>query len=109
MPPPAAGCVHRSTASPRGARGAVWVVDNYDSFTENLVHAIAMLGPDVVVARNDAARVDEVLAARPGAVVLSPGPRTPREAGISVPLVRACAAAAPPVPLLGVCLGHQAV
>jgi anthranilate synthase component 2 len=87
----------------------VWLVDNYDSFTENLAHALAMLGATVVVARNDAVSVARVLAARPAAVVLSPGPRTPREAGISVPLVVACAALRPAVPLLGVCLGHQAI
>jgi len=90
-------------------RGAVWVVDNYDSFTENLAHVLAQLGADVFVARNDERDVADVLAARPAAVVVSPGPCTPAEAGISVDLVSACAAARPPVPVLGVCLGHQAI
>jgi anthranilate synthase component 2 len=90
-------------------KAAVWLVDNYDSFTENLAHALAMLGADVVVARHDAVTVARVLRAEPAAIVLSPGPRTPREAGISVPLVRAAASRAHPVPLLGVCLGHQAI
>ena len=106
-----AGRVRRSPASPHGAGkgGAVWVIDNYDSFTENLVHALAVLGADVVVVRNDAVRPRDVLRARPRGVVLSPGPCTPREAGVSVALVRACAASRPPVPVLGVCLGHQAI
>src|SRR5947199_8382582 len=103
----AAGCVVRSTGSPHARAGAVWVVDNYDSFTENLVHALAQLGADVAVVRNDAVPAGAVLAARPAAVVLSPGPKTPREAGISIPLVLSCARAA--LPLLGVCLGHQAI
>jgi anthranilate synthase/aminodeoxychorismate synthase-like glutamine amidotransferase len=94
---------------PRVPRGAVWLVDNYDSFTENLAHGLAMLGATVVVARHDEVGVDRVLASRPRALVLSPGPRTPREAGISVRLVRAVAALDRPLPLLGVCLGHQAI
>lgn len=103
------GSVHRSTGFPHAAPGAVWVVDNYDSFTENLVHALAQLGADVALVRNDACRAADVLAARPVAIVLSPGPKTPREAGISIPLVLASAHAIPAVPLLGVCLGHQAI
>jgi anthranilate synthase component 2 len=83
------------------------VLDNYDSFTYNLVQYAGELGADPVVYRNDALRVDEALALEPAAIVISPGPCTPREAGISVPLVRAAAAAG--VPLLGVCLGHQAI
>ncbi|MGH7498611.1 MAG: anthranilate synthase component II [Gemmatimonadales bacterium] len=83
------------------------VLDNYDSFTYNLVQYAGELGADPVVYRNDVARVDELLALRPSAIIISPGPRTPREAGVSVPLVRAAAAAG--VPLLGVCLGHQAI
>ena len=109
MREPAIGCVRRSTASPRPRGGAVWVVDNYDSFTENLVHALAQLGAEVVLVRNDAVSVRDVIAARPAAIVLSPGPKTPTEAGISVPLVLACARRRPAVPLLGVCLGHQAI
>ena len=83
------------------------VLDNYDSFTYNLVQYAGELGADPVVYRNDTLGVDGVLALEPAAIVISPGPCTPREAGISVPLVRAAAAAG--VPLLGVCLGHQAI
>jgi anthranilate synthase component 2 len=83
------------------------VLDNYDSFTYNLVQYAGELGADPVVHRNDALGVDEALALEPAAIVISPGPCTPREAGISVALVRAAAAAG--VPLLGVCLGHQAI
>ena len=83
------------------------VLDNYDSFTYNLVQYAGELGADPVVYRNDALGVEEALALEPAAIVISPGPCTPREAGISVPLVRAAAASG--VPLLGVCLGHQAI
>jgi anthranilate synthase component II len=83
------------------------VIDNYDSFTYNLVQYAGELGADPVVYRNDALSVERALALEPVAVVISPGPCTPREAGISVPLVRAAAAAG--VPLLGVCLGHQSI
>ena len=82
------------------------VLDNYDSFTYNLVQYVGELGAEPVVYRNDAITPDEVLALDPAAIIISPGPRTPTEAGISVPLVRA---AAGKVPLLGVCLGHQAI
>jgi anthranilate synthase/aminodeoxychorismate synthase-like glutamine amidotransferase len=82
------------------------VLDNYDSFTYNLVQYAGELGADPVVFRNDALTPDEALALGPTAIIISPGPRTPTEAGISVPLVRAAAGA---VPILGVCLGHQAV
>ena len=82
------------------------VLDNYDSFTYNLVQYAGELGADPVVYRNDALTVEAALALRPDAIVISPGPCTPREAGISVPLVRAAAGR---VPLLGVCLGHQAI
>jgi anthranilate synthase component 2 len=82
------------------------VLDNYDSFTYNLVQYAGELGADPVVYRNDALTVEGALALRPSAIVISPGPCTPREAGISVPLVRA---AAGKVPVLGVCLGHQAI
>ncbi|HEX3233833.1 MAG TPA: aminodeoxychorismate/anthranilate synthase component II [Gemmatimonadales bacterium] len=84
----------------------LFVLDNYDSFTYNLVQYAGELGADPVVYRNDALTVADVLALSPGAIVISPGPCTPREAGISVPLVRAAAGR---VPLLGVCLGHQAI
>jgi anthranilate synthase/aminodeoxychorismate synthase-like glutamine amidotransferase len=83
------------------------VLDNYDSFTYNLVQYAGELGADPVVHRNDALSVEAALALEPEAIIISPGPRTPGEAGISVPLVRAAARAR--VPLLGVCLGHQAI
>jgi anthranilate synthase/aminodeoxychorismate synthase-like glutamine amidotransferase len=82
------------------------VLDNYDSFTYNLVQYAGELGADPVVYRNDALTPEQALALGPDAIVISPGPCTPREAGISVPLVRAAAGR---VPLLGVCLGHQAI
>ncbi len=82
------------------------VIDNYDSFTYNLVQYAGELGAEPVVYRNDAISVDAALELRPTAIVISPGPCTPREAGISVALVRAAAGR---VPVLGVCLGHQAI
>jgi len=87
--------------------GRILVVDNYDSFTFNLVQYLGELGVDSVVVRNDAARAGDVVAAAPAAIVLSPGPGRPEDAGICVELVRAAAAAS--IPLLGVCLGHQAI
>jgi anthranilate synthase component II len=84
----------------------LFVLDNYDSFTYNLVQYAGELGADPVVYRNDALTAEDVLALAPSAIVISPGPCTPREAGISVSLVRAAAGR---VPLLGVCLGHQAI
>jgi anthranilate synthase/aminodeoxychorismate synthase-like glutamine amidotransferase len=82
------------------------MVDNYDSFTFNLVQYLSELGADVEVRRNDAVTVDEVVAAPPDGIVISPGPCTPKEAGVSVPLIERCAGM---VPILGVCLGHQAI
>jgi anthranilate synthase component 2 len=82
------------------------LVDNYDSFTYNLVHYLGGLGAEVAVHRNDKISVDDVLAASPDAIVLSPGPCTPKEAGICLDLIER---AAPNVPILGVCLGHQAI
>jgi anthranilate synthase component II len=82
------------------------VLDNYDSFTYNLVQYAGELGADPVVYRNDALTSDDVLALGPAAIIISPGPCTPAEAGISVPLVRAAAGV---IPILGVCLGHQAI
>jgi anthranilate synthase component II len=82
------------------------VIDNYDSFTYNLVQYAGELGASPVVYRNDALTVENALALGPRAILISPGPCTPREGGISVPLVRAAAGR---VPLLGVCLGHQAI
>jgi anthranilate synthase component 2 len=83
------------------------LIDNYDSFTWNLVHYLGELGAEVTVRRNDALEVQEALALRPAAIVLSPGPCDPAQAGICIPLTRAAAAAG--VPLLGVCLGHQTI
>lgn len=85
----------------------VTLIDNYDSFTFNLVHYFGELGASVAVHRNDQISVDAVLAALPDAIVLSPGPCTPHEAGICLALI--AAAAAREVPLFGVCLGHQAI
>jgi anthranilate synthase component 2 len=82
------------------------LIDNYDSFTFNLVHYLGGLGADVVVHRNDKITADEVVAAEPDAIVLSPGPCTPREAGICLDLIDK---AADTIPILGVCLGHQAI
>ena len=85
----------------------ILLIDNYDSFTFNLVHFLGDLGAEVEVRRNDALTSQEALAMRPEAILLSPGPCTPNEAGICLPLSGAAAAAG--VPLLGVCLGHQAI
>jgi anthranilate synthase component 2 len=82
------------------------LIDNYDSFTFNLVHYFGELGVDVVVHRNDKITSRAVIAAAPDAIVLSPGPCTPKEAGICLELIKE---AAPTVPILGVCLGHQAI
>src|SRR5256712_2062166 len=84
----------------------LFVLDNYDSFAYSLVQYLGELGEEPVVYRNDALSVADVLALKPTAAVLSPGPRTPSEAGIPVPLVTALAGK---VPTLGVCLGHQAI
>jgi anthranilate synthase component 2 len=85
---------------------AVTLIDNYDSFTYNLVHYLGELGATVTVHRNDAVSVADVLAEKPEAIVLSPGPCTPTEAGICCDLI---AEAGSDVPLFGVCLGHQAI
>jgi len=85
----------------------ILVIDNYDSFTFNLVHYVMELGAEVVVKRNDAITVGEALAMNPQGVLISPGPCTPNEAGISLALVAACAEKG--IPLLGVCLGHQSI
>jgi anthranilate synthase component 2 len=84
----------------------VVLIDNYDSFTFNLVHYLGGLGADVVVHRNDRISVAEVIAAKPDAIVLSPGPCTPDDAGICLDLIDEAAA---DIPILGVCLGHQAI
>jgi anthranilate synthase/aminodeoxychorismate synthase-like glutamine amidotransferase len=85
----------------------VLVIDNYDSFTYNLVQELGELGAELEVVRNDAATVDELLDRAPDLVVVSPGPCTPNEAGISLEAVRRFPEAG--IPLLGVCLGHQAL
>ena len=85
----------------------VLMIDNYDSFTYNLVQYLGELCAEVVVFRNDAAGCDDLLARAPAGVVISPGPGEPGDAGISVEMVHACAERG--VPLLGVCLGHQAI
>jgi anthranilate synthase component II len=84
----------------------VALIDNYDSFTFNLVHYLGELGAEVAVWRNDEISVEDTLAHAPDAIVLSPGPCTPNEAGICLDLVRA---ASETTPILGVCLGHQTV
>ncbi|RFP89366.1 aminodeoxychorismate/anthranilate synthase component II [Rhodobacteraceae bacterium 63075] len=83
------------------------LIDNYDSFTYNLVHYCAELGADVTVRRNDALDVQEAMAMRPSAILLSPGPCDPDQAGICLALTRAAAETG--TPLLGVCLGHQTI
>ena len=85
----------------------ILVIDNYDSFTFNLVHYLMELGAEVEVARNDAISAGQAISSGAAGFLISPGPCTPNEAGISLELVAACADAARP--LLGVCLGHQAI
>ena len=82
------------------------LIDNYDSFTYNLAQYLGELGADVEVVRNDATTVDAIAAEPPGAIVISPGPCTPNEAGISMDVIRRFAGT---VPILGVCLGHQCI
>lgn len=84
----------------------ILVIDNYDSFTYNLVHYLNELGADTAVYRNDALSVTEALGLKPAAVLLSPGPKAPDQAGICLPLLEA---APTDLPILGVCLGHQAI
>ncbi|HEV8498871.1 MAG TPA: aminodeoxychorismate/anthranilate synthase component II [Gemmatimonadaceae bacterium] len=84
----------------------ILVIDNYDSFTYNLVQYLGELGAEVVVRRNDAVSVDEIGELAPSAIVLSPGPCTPKEAGVSVDTIRRWGSS---IPILGVCLGHQAI
>ena len=82
------------------------LIDNYDSFTYNLVHYLGELGAESVVIRNDKISAEEVMAKKPQAIVLSPGPCTPNEAGVCLDLIKK---AGPTIPLLGVCLGHQSI
>src|SRR5438309_7902173 len=84
----------------------ILVIDNYDSFTYNLVQYLGELGTDPVVRRNDAITVDEIGELSPSAIVISPGPCTPREAGVTVDAIRRWGSS---IPTLGVCLGHQAI
>ena len=84
----------------------VFVLDNYDSFTYNLVQYLGELGANILVCRNDELSIDEVEALKPDRILLSPGPCTPQEAGILIPLIQRMAGKAP---ILGVCLGHQAI
>jgi anthranilate synthase component II len=84
----------------------ILVIDNYDSFTYNLVHYLAELGAETKVYRNDALSVQDALALKPKAILLSPGPCAPDQAGICLPLLRG---APEDMPILGVCLGHQAI
>jgi anthranilate synthase/aminodeoxychorismate synthase-like glutamine amidotransferase len=84
----------------------ILVIDNYDSFVHNLARYFRRLGCETLVVRNDAVTVDEILNLAPQAIVISPGPGTPLEAGISISTIKACADT---TPILGVCLGHQAI
>lgn len=84
----------------------ILLVDNYDSFTYNLLHYFAELGATVEVKRNDDVNIDKVLFEKPRAIVISPGPGTPDDAGVCLELIRRTAGI---IPLLGVCLGHQAI
>src|ERR1700733_6828329 len=84
----------------------VFVLDNYDSFTYNLVQYMGELGAEMVIRRNDELTVEQIEDLKPERIVLSPGPCTPQEAGISIPLIQHFAGK---VPILGVCLGHQAI
>ena len=85
----------------------IFIVDNYDSFTYNLVQAVGKVDPDVTVARNDRFEPEEVVRRGPRAVLISPGPGRPENAGRSIPMIAAAERAG--IPLLGVCLGHQAI
>ncbi len=84
----------------------ILIIDNYDSFTFNLVQTIGRFTRDIVVKRNNQTTVDEVMKQKPAAIVISPGPGRPENAGITVELIRTCG---PTIPILGVCLGHQAI
>ncbi len=82
------------------------MIDNYDSFTFNLVQYLQMLGAEVKVVRNDAISVEQIAALKPSHIVVSPGPKTPNEAGVSLEVIRQLG---PTIPLFGVCLGHQSI
>lgn len=85
------------------------LIDNYDSFTFNIVHFLSDLGMDTTVVRNDKITPREALDMSPEAIVISPGPCTPNEAGICLDLIKAAAEAEKPVPVFGICLGHQSI
>ena len=87
----------------------VFVLDNYDSFTYNLVQYMGELGAEVIVRRNDELTPEDVLALKPDRILLSPGPCTPQDAGILIPLIEYLAKQEKQIPVLGVCLGHQAI
>jgi anthranilate synthase/aminodeoxychorismate synthase-like glutamine amidotransferase len=93
-------------ASPRQRRAGLLLIDNYDSFTYNLAQYLGELGADVEVERNDALSVEAIGARAPAAIVISPGPCTPNEAGISMDVIRTYAGK---IPIFGVCLGHQCI
>lgn len=87
----------------------ILLIDNYDSFTFNIVHFLSDLGMDTTVVRNDKITPREALDMSPEAIVISPGPCTPNEAGICLDLIKAAAEAEKPVPVFGICLGHQSI
>ena len=87
----------------------ILLIDNYDSFTFNIVHFLSDLGMDTTVVRNDKITLREALDMSPEAIVISPGPCTPNEAGICLDLIKAAAEAEKPVPVFGICLGHQSI
>ena len=96
----------RLSASPPFVTDMLLVIDNYDSFTYNLVQYLGELGAEIVVRRNDAVTVDEIAQMAPAAMILSPGPCAPAQAGVTVAAIRALGSR---IPTLGVCLGHQAI
>ena len=100
------GVASKTLSTQQNGRAMILLIDNYDSFTFNLFHYLGGLGADVAVHRNDKIAVKDVLAAEPEAIVLSPGPCTPNDAGICLDLIKQ---AAPSIPIFGVCLGHQAI
>jgi len=98
--------LHGHSSAIAGSEAVLLVIDNYDSFTYNLVQYLGELGADPVVRRNDEITIEEIDAMQPSRIVISPGPCTPAEAGVSVECIRRFG---PTTPILGVCLGHQAI
>ncbi|MGA9630001.1 MAG: gamma-glutamyl-gamma-aminobutyrate hydrolase family protein, partial [Candidatus Acidiferrales bacterium] len=84
----------------------ILLLDNYDSFTYNLAQYLGQMGQELLIRRNDEITLDEIEACKPERIVISPGPCTPKEAGVSVPLIERFAGK---IPILGVCLGHQSI